>query len=77
VPDTHYLLSQAELYLELARRMSLRADAEYCRVIAERYAATAAEREAEAASAGSSTEISTASANVGLSHALVLLSRRL
>jgi hypothetical protein len=53
VPDAHYFRSQAELYFELARHMSLRADAEYCRVIAERYTATAAERDDEAADGAS------------------------
>jgi hypothetical protein len=49
MPDADYYRSQAELYFELARRMSVRSDAEYCRATARRYAARAAELEAEAA----------------------------
>ena len=44
--DAHHFRSQAELYFELARRMSLSGDAEYCRVIAERCQARAIELEA-------------------------------
>lgn len=40
--NAHYFRSQAKLYFELARRMSLREDAEYCRVTAERHLSTAA-----------------------------------
>jgi hypothetical protein len=36
VSEAHHFRSQAELYFELARRMSVVADAEYCRVIGER-----------------------------------------
>jgi hypothetical protein len=36
VSDAHYFRTQAELYFELSRRMSVRSDAEYCRVMAER-----------------------------------------
>ena len=39
--DAHHLRSQAALYFELARRMSIRSDAEYCRVTAERHLAAA------------------------------------
>jgi hypothetical protein len=49
VPDAHYFRMQAELYLELSRRMSLLGDAEYCRVRAERCLATATELEDESA----------------------------
>jgi hypothetical protein len=43
--DAHYLRSQAALYFELARRMSIRSDAEYCRVIAERHLSRAIDLE--------------------------------
>jgi hypothetical protein len=45
VQDAHYFRSQGELYFELARRMSLRRDAEYYRVIAERHVSTAVDLE--------------------------------
>jgi hypothetical protein len=45
VQDAHYFRLQADLYFELAGRMSLRQDAEYCRVTAERHALTAADLE--------------------------------
>jgi hypothetical protein len=45
VLNAHHFRSQAELYLELARRMSLRGDAEYCRIIAERCVTRAIELE--------------------------------
>ena len=34
--DAQYFRTQAELYFELSRQMSIRSEAEYCRVIAER-----------------------------------------
>lgn len=43
--DAHYFRMQAALYSELARRMSVGNDAEYCRVMAERYATAAADLE--------------------------------
>lgn len=64
MPDAHYFRSQATLYFELARRMSLHVDAEYCRIVAERHAAKAAALEADAASGPPSSAISTANANV-------------
>jgi hypothetical protein len=45
VQNAHYFRSQAELYFELARRMSLRRDAEYYRVTAERLLSTAVDLE--------------------------------
>jgi hypothetical protein len=45
VLDAHHFRSQALLYSELAERMSLRGDAEYCRIVAERCRARAAELE--------------------------------
>jgi hypothetical protein len=45
VLDAHHFRSQAQLYRELARWMSLRGDAEYCRIIAERCQARAIELE--------------------------------
>jgi len=44
--DAHHFRSQAQLYSELAERMSLRGDAEYCRIVAERCLAQAIELEA-------------------------------
>jgi hypothetical protein len=41
VQDAQYFRTQAQLYFELARRMSARTDAEYCRVTAERYVTAA------------------------------------
>jgi hypothetical protein len=57
VQDAHYFRSQAELYFELARRMSLRRDAEYFRVSAERLVSTAVdlEQQPESTSAPSSS----------------------
>jgi hypothetical protein len=75
--NVHYFRSQAELYFELARRMSIRADAEYCRVTAERYAAMAAELGAETASVSSLPETPSADRNMGADHAAVLLPRGL
>lgn len=49
--DAHHFRSQALLYSELAGRMSLRGDAEYCRIIAERCRTRAIELEADSASA--------------------------
>ena len=49
--DAHHFRSQAQLYRELARRMSLRGDAEYCRIIAERCVARAIELETDSESA--------------------------
>ena len=43
--DAHYFRVQAELYLELARRMSLAQHAEYCRVTAERHMSQAVDLE--------------------------------
>ena len=54
--DAHYFRLQAELYFELARRMSLRQDAEYCRIRAERHMSTAADLERH--SGASSTPLS-------------------
>ena len=45
--DAHHFRSQAELYHELARRMSVRSDAEYCRIHAEHCLARAIELETE------------------------------
>ena len=39
--DARHFRSRAELYFELAGLMSLRCDAEYCRVTAERHLAAA------------------------------------
>jgi hypothetical protein len=47
VHDAQYFRSQAELYRELARRMSLRGDAEYCRIHAAHCLARAIELETE------------------------------
>jgi hypothetical protein len=49
VSDAHYFRTQAELYLELSRRMSLHRDAEYFRVLAGRHLAAALELEGEGA----------------------------
>ena len=49
--DAHHFRSQALLYSELAERMSLRGDAEYCRIIAERCLARATELETHGQSA--------------------------
>ena len=43
--NAHHFRSQAELYFELSRRMSLRRDAEYYRVTAERLLSTAVDLE--------------------------------
>jgi hypothetical protein len=57
VQNAHYFRSQAELYFELARRMSLRRDAEYYRVTAERHVSTAVDLEEHPeSSSGSSSE---------------------
>jgi hypothetical protein len=45
VQDAHYFRVRAELYFELARMMSVRQDAEYCRITAERLTAKAADLE--------------------------------
>lgn len=45
--DAHYFRSQAELYRELALCMSVRTDAEYCRIHAEHCLARAIELETE------------------------------
>jgi hypothetical protein len=45
VPNAQYFRTQAALYLELSRRMSLKGDAEYFRVLAGQHSAAAAERE--------------------------------
>jgi len=45
--DAHYFRSQAELYRELARCMSVRGDAEYCRIHAAHCLARAIELETE------------------------------
>jgi hypothetical protein len=45
VQDAHCFRVQAELYFELARRMSLAQDAEYCRVTAERHISQAVDLE--------------------------------
>jgi hypothetical protein len=47
VSDAHHFRAQAQLYFELARRMSLRVDADYCRVIAERNLSRAADLESD------------------------------
>lgn len=47
--DAHYFRSQAELYRELALRMSIDVDAEYCRIQAEHCLARAIELEIESA----------------------------
>jgi hypothetical protein len=60
VQDAHYFRSQAELYFELARWMSLRRDAEYYRITAERFVSTAVDLEKQAES--TSTPSSGASA---------------
>jgi hypothetical protein len=57
VLDAHHFRSQAELYLELAKRMSLRGDAEYCRILAERCVARAAELETQGESAAAPRDI--------------------
>jgi hypothetical protein len=49
VADARYFRSQAELYLELSRRMSLHGDAEYFRVVAGRHLTAANELEREGA----------------------------
>ena len=49
--DAHHFRSQALLYSELAERMSLRGDAEYCRIVAERCRARAIELETHSESA--------------------------
>jgi len=51
VLDAHHFRSQARLYSELAERMSLRGDAEYCRIVAERCRARATELETDSESA--------------------------
>jgi len=51
VLDAYHFRSQAVLYFELAERMSLRGDAEYCRIIAARCLARAAELETHGESA--------------------------
>ena len=45
-PDPRHLRAQSEIYFELARQMSLPADAEVFRLTAEDYKARAAELEA-------------------------------
>jgi hypothetical protein len=47
VQDAHYFRSQAELYRELALRMSVRSDSEYCRIQAAHCLARAIELETE------------------------------
>jgi hypothetical protein len=54
VLDAHYFRPQAQLYVELGRRMSLRGDAEYCRITAERCMARAVELEAQSPDSASS-----------------------
>lgn len=51
--DAGYFRAQAELYFELARRMSVASDAQYFRGNAERYLASAVELEAHPAHSGS------------------------
>jgi hypothetical protein len=51
VLDAQHFRSQALLYSELAERMSVRGDAEYCRILAERCLARAAELETDGQSA--------------------------
>ena len=46
MPDPRKLRAQAEVYFELARQMSLRADADVFRVTAEEYVTRAAALEA-------------------------------
>jgi hypothetical protein len=78
VLDAHYFRTQAALYFELSRQMSLRGDAEYCRVRAERHLAMAAEREGENANPSSSPQASSpAQASEGWDHAAVFLPRGL
>jgi hypothetical protein len=80
VLDAHYFRTQAALYFELSRQMSLRGDAEYCRVHAERHLAMAAEREGEGENANSSSSpqaSSPAQASEGWDHAAVFLPRGL
>jgi hypothetical protein len=48
VADARYFRTQADLYLELSRRMSLQGDAEYFRVLAARHLAMALELEGDA-----------------------------
>jgi len=67
VEDARYFRSQAELYLQLARQMSLRVDAQYCRVCAGRYAARAAEL--EAGEPNSSTPADASSEKMDAGHA--------
>ena len=45
-PNTQYLRAQADIYFELARQMSLRADADVFRITAEDYMTRAAQLEA-------------------------------
>jgi hypothetical protein len=54
VSDAHYFRTQAELYLELSRRMSLHGDAEYFRVLAGRHLAAALVLEGAGATSKSS-----------------------
>jgi hypothetical protein len=57
VLDAHHFRSQAQLYFELAERMSLRGDAEYYRIIAERCRARAIELETDGESAAALRDI--------------------
>ena len=50
-PDPRYLRAQAEIYFELARQMSLLADAKVFRITAEEYLTRATELETHEAGA--------------------------
>ena len=68
MPDAHDFRVQAELYLELSRRMSLRGDAEYCRVRAARCSAMAIECESGRSSSAPAA-LSLPPENEGRNHA--------
>ena len=53
--DAQYFRTRAELYFALSRRMSIRSDAEYCRIIAERNLSRAIDLENDPTSMSSST----------------------
>jgi hypothetical protein len=77
VSDAHHFRTQAELYLELSRRMSLRTDAEFCRVRAARNLAAAVELEREQPGSSSPETSSSPEASEESDHAAVLFPRGL
>jgi hypothetical protein len=55
-PDPRYLRAQSEIYFDLARQMSLPADAQVFRLTAEEYKARAAALEARGSNGPAATE---------------------